>query len=235
MRINALAFLSLTLLATTAIADESAHGQSIFSHFSLETGAGVTRREGATQTWDFRGWVGGDRDKFLLQSEGKRLDGIIEDATATALYSRNISEFWDAQIGIRQEFRPHNNSSLAVGFEGLAPYYFDTQIHLFISEKGYASLRLREENDLLFTQKLIVKPYAEAELSFANDEAQQRGKGFSHTIFGIQTRYEITRSFAPYVDVHYDRAFGRTAKFLAEEGRETSDDAVATLGIKLVF
>ena len=48
--------------------------------------------------------------------------------------------------------------------------------HLFISDKGYASIRLREENDVALTQFLFTKPYAQIELSFANYEAQQLGE-----------------------------------------------------------
>ena len=215
-----------------AMADE--HGQQVFHAFRLEAETGTARREGPVQDWDFQGWVGGDDNKLWLQSQGERLDGTMEDAEFWALYSRNIAEFWDAQIGLRQDTSPHPDTYLTMGFTGLAPYLFQTQAHIFISDKGYVSARLREENDLLITQRLITQPYAQVDASFANEEPQQRGAGLSRAEFGIQTRYEFTRKFAPYVDLRYERAFGNTIGILQRDS-ETGDDFVASVGLRLQF
>ena len=84
---------------------------------------------------------------------------------------------------------------------GLAPYFFETEAHIFISEEGYVSANIRQENDLLLTQKLILQPYAEINL-FAQDVPDRDiGAGISDGKIGLQTRYEITRKFAPYVDI----------------------------------
>ena len=221
-------------LAQAADDLDDAHGPEIFHGFRLEADTGATRREGAVQTWDFQGWVGGDENKLWLQSEGERLRGTMEDAEFWALYSRNVSTYWDAQVGLRQDTSPHPDTYLTMGFTGLAPYYFETQAHLFISDKGFISARLREENDVLITQRLITQPYAEINLSLQNQPEQQLGKGLSDAVIGIQTRYEFTRQFAPYVDVRYERKFGDTIGIVQKDG-ETGDDFVASVGLRLMF
>lgn len=211
-----------------------AHGPQTFHAFRLEVDTGATQREGAVQTWDLQGWIGGDENKLWLQSEGERLSGTMEDAEFWALYSRNISTYWDAQVGLRQDTSPHPDTYLTMGFTGLAPYYFETQAHLFISDKGFVSARLREENDVLITNRLITQPYGEINLSLQNQPQQQLGKGLANAMLGIQTRYEFTRQFAPYVDFRYERKFGDTIGIVQRDG-ETSDDLVASVGLRLMF
>lgn len=221
-------------LAWAADMLDDAHGPETFHAFRLEVDAGGTKREGSDQRWDFQGWIGGDDNKLWLQSEGERLGGTMDDAEFWALYSRNVSTYWDAQIGLRQDTSPHPDTYLVMGFTGLAPYYFETQAHLFISDKGFISARLREENDVLITNRLITQPYAEINLSAQNQPEQQLGKGLANATLGIQTRYEFTRQFAPYVDFRYERKFGDTIGIVQKDG-ETSDDFVASVGLRLMF
>ena len=82
------------------------------------------------------------------------------------LYSRNISDFWDVQAGVRyrQEnlaepaTRQQNKRFDAVfGLHGLAPT-FETDAYLYIGEDDFVGLKLETERDLLLTQKLIMQP-----------------------------------------------------------------------------
>ena len=121
-----------------------------------------------------------------------------------------------------------------IGFEGLAPYFFETEVHLFVSEDADLSVRIRQENEFLVTQKLITQPYVEVNL-FAQDVPElEVGSGLSGAEFGIQIRYEFTRSFAPYVDVKYERKFGETSS-IAKRNGEDNDVVIATIGVKLLF
>ena len=123
---------------------------------------------------------------------------------------------------------------MTLGFNGLAPYYFETEAHLFISDEGDVSARLREENDFLPTQKLILQPYAEVNL-FAQDVPEQNvGAGIADGEIGLQTRYEITKKFAPYIDIHYGRKFGKTSS-IAKSNGEDKEELVGSAGIRLMF
>lgn len=238
MHTKALIALPVVLLtwATPALAqDEHAaeHGGQTFHAFRLETGGGVSGGD-STLNWDLDGWIGTDENKLWLKSEGEHTDGKTEKAEFWALYSRNVDTFWDAQVGIRYDNKPSSLTYLTLGFEGLAPYFFETEAHLFISEKGDVSARLRQENDFLVTQRLILQPYLEANLYLQDVQERDIGSGLSSAEIGLQTRYEFTRKFAPYVDVKYERKFGQTSSIAKGHG-EDNDAVVATVGLRLMF
>lgn len=209
------------------------HGSEIWHRFLLEGDYGAGQ-DGPVASWDLDGWIGTDENKLWLKSEGEHLDGHLEQAEFWGLYSRNIAEFWDVQAGIRHDTQPQSVNYFVFGIEGLAPFFVETEAHLFISDEGDLTARLRREHDLLLTQRLIFQPYVEINLSAQDVEEQEIGAGFTEGEIGFQTRYEITRKFAPYVDLRYERKFGETASFAEDEG-EDKDDFVAALGIRLMF
>jgi copper resistance protein B len=209
------------------------HGGTVNHMFRLETDYGASRN-GGVATWDLDGWVGTDENKLWLKSEGEHQDGKLEDGEFWAMYSRNIATFWDAQAGLRQDVGPNAATYATFGFNGLAPYYFETEAHLFISNKGKVSARLREENDFLLTQKLITQPYAELN-AYAQDVPEQHiGAGLSDAKLGLQTRYEFTRKFAPYIDVSYGRKFGETSA-IAKSNGEDINEFIGAIGLRLMF
>lgn len=237
-----MAFCLTTAFAQPALAaDHSAHadmaaehGGGIFHMFRLETDVGSNSDGTSLQGWDLDGWVGTDENKLWLKSEGERADNKLESAEFWALYSRNISTFWDAQAGIRYDTKPESTAYMTLGINGLAPYWFETEAHLFVSEHGDVTARLRQENDLLLTQQLIVQPYVEVNLSAQDVHAQDIGAGVTDGKIGLQTRYEFTRKFAPYVDVHYGRKFGETSSIAKNHG-EDNDELVGAIGLRLMF
>ncbi|MFN3828328.1 MAG: copper resistance protein B [Micavibrio sp.] len=218
--------------AVTHAADHQ-HGSEIWHMFTLETAYGAGEH-GPVYSWDLNGWIGTDENKLWLKSEGENEDGTTEQAEFWAMYSRNISDFWDFQAGLRHDTQPVSTSYLVLGFEGLAPYFFETEAHLFISDKGDVSARLRQENEFLLTQRLILEPYAEINLFAQDVEDQDIGAGFSNGEIGLQTRYEITRKFAPYVDVKYERKFGETSS-IAKREEGDNDNFIAALGFRFMF
>jgi len=229
------ALLALTV-SQAAFAEEphtGEHETQIFHMFQLEADTG-TGRDDTISTWDFDGWIGGDYNKLYLKSEGEAVDGDVQDAEFWAMYSRNIATFWDAQVGVRYDSEPHSTSYLVAGFEGLAPYFFETEAHLFVSNDGDVSARIRQENDFLLTQRLIVQPYLEVNLFLQNVPELEKGSGLSDGEIGLQLRYEITRKFAPYVDFRYERKFGETSS-IAKKSGEDNDDFIASVGLRSMF
>jgi copper resistance protein B len=208
------------------------HGGAVHHMFVLEAEAGG-RAEGAISGWDLDGWIGTDDNKLWLKSEGQGSARKLEDAETWVLYSRNVATFWDFQAGVRHD-EPDSATYAVLGFNGLAPYFFETEAHLFVSDQGDVSLRLRRENDLLLTQKLILQHYVELD-AFAQDVPSKHvGAGLANGKIGIQTRYEFTRKFAPYVDLHYGRAFGETSNLAQGRGEET-EELVGAIGLRLMF
>lgn len=237
---------SLTLLAMTSsssavAADHSAHsemahehGGGIFHMFTLEADVSSNTDGTLIQHWDLDGWIGTDENKLWLKSEGEYVDGELESAEFWALYSRNVSTFWDAQAGFRYDTEPESTAYLTLGVNGLALYWFETEVHLFVSEHRDVTARLRQENDFLLTKKLVVQPYLEINLSTQEVHEQNIGAGVTDGEIGLQVAYEFTRKFVPYVDVHYGRKFGETASIARRYG-EGNDELVGSVGLRLMF
>jgi copper resistance protein B len=165
--------------------------------------------------WDAQGWIGGDIDKLWLKTEGEgEFGGPVEDAEVQALWSRAIDPWFDLQLGLRHDFRPDpERTHLVLGVQGLAPYWFEVDGALFLSDKGDITARVEGEYDLRLTQKLILQPRVEFDLALQDVRELGIGSGLSTAELGARLRYQIRPEFAPYVGIEYERAFGGTANF----------------------
>ena len=170
--------------------------------------------------WDAQAWHGGDIDKLWLKTEGEgAFGGGVEAAEVQALWSRAIDPWFDLQLGVRYDFRPQpDRAYLVAGVQGLAPYWFEVDAALFVSEKGDVTARAEAEYDLRITQQLILQPRAEIELAAQDVPELGIGAGFSQAEIGARLRYQIKPEFAPYVGVEYERAFGDSARFRRAAG-----------------
>lgn len=190
--------------------------------------------------YDMQGWRGTDYNKAWLKLEGdderQTKTGSLELQT---LYSHAVSAFWDVQVGARYDrlYSPNtvNDRFLAViGFQGLAPYWFDLEPALFVSDKGDVSARITGTYDLLFTQRLILQPRLEMNVAFTDVPQFGIGKGVNDMQLGMRLRYEITRKFAPYVGIAQQRKLGNTASF-ASTGGEAINNRSLIVGLRWWF
>lgn len=187
---------------------------------------------GALINWDTFVWAGGDEVKIRLEAEGEALDGGVESSELGAFLSWNIADFWDFQAGVRHDFEPEGLTWAAVGFQGLAPYFFETEARLFVSEDADLAFRFEQTYDLLFTQRLILQPHVELN-AYAQDIPELGvGAGVSDVEVGLQLRYEITRKFAPYVDLVYERKLGETSQITRAMG-EDPEAVTLRLGLRV--
>ena len=211
-----------------------AHAPQVFHAVTIEAAGGITDEGKDALDWDLKGWLGTDENKVYLRSEIERQDGKFEQQETWLLYSRNISTFWDAQIGARHDTTPSGVTYAVLGFDGLAPYFFETEAHLFISEDGDALARLRVENEFLLTQRWHLEPYIELNFAFEDVKERETGAGLSEGEFGFKTLYTVSPRFAPYLDLRFEKSFGETADFLRDDGEGTSH-FIALFGSKLLF
>lgn len=187
--------------------------------------------------WEGQGRIGNDENKLTLKTEGEyvRNADLFENAEVQFLYQRLISDFFDAQIGIRHDIKPDPSRTFGViGINGLAPQWFETDASLFVSTKGDTSLRLEAEYDILFTQRLVLEPSVELNIAFSDDEATGVGSGLSDVELGLRLRYEIVREVAPYIGINWERKVGRTADFASEEGEESNVFSIVA-GLRIFF
>jgi copper resistance protein B len=184
---------------------------------------------------DAQMWIGQDLNKLWLKTEVEQLDGQTEEAEVQALYSRAIASYWDLQVGWRHDIRPKPNRDwLAIGFEGLAPYWFEIDAAAFVGESGQLAARLEAEYEWMFTQRWVLSPEMEVNLHTKNDQQTGTGSGLSDLELGLRLRYEIRREFAPYIGVNWTQKFGNTADFARDEGEDSSDVQIVA-GVRVWF
>jgi copper resistance protein B len=213
------------------------HNNEVFAVFRAERLEYQPREGKDRMLWDVQAWVGTDYNKLWFKSEGTWLidEEKFEEAQTELLYSRNIASFWDAQIGIRHDFKPDPDRTFAAfGVQGLAPLWFEVEAIAYISEDGDVSAGFEAEYDLLLSQRLILQPRLETSIALHEVKEYVVGQGFNDIELGLRLRYEIRREFAPYIGVSWNRKLGETAD-LAEADGEDIDAISFVVGVKLWF
>jgi len=186
--------------------------------------------------WDGEGWFGGDINRLVVKSEGEGTfrEGV-DSAEVQALYSRAIGPYFNLQAGVRHDFQPSPTRTYAtVGVEGLAPYMFDTEAALFLSNKGDLLGRLEGWYDERITQRLVLQPRVEFNLSAQDVPEDRLGAGLTDAELGLRLRYEISRQFAPYIGISYEAKTGRTADFARADGQDVHATSLV-IGIRTWF
>lgn len=191
--------------------------------------------------WDAQGWIGNDDHKFWWKTEGAAVfDGTDEgDAEFQALYATPFHAFWYAQAGVRYEsaWAPGDSKdrvSFVLGVQGLAPYKFELEPTLFLTEDGDLLGRLTASYDLYLTQRLVLQPRTEINVSAQDVPAYALGAGFNDLSLELRLRYELRREFAPYVGVNYTTLLGETADVGRRSGSGV-DDLQVVFGFRIAF
>ena len=194
------------------------------------------QKGGDAYRWDGEGWFGGDINRLVVKTEGQgAVCGGVESAEVQALYSRAIDPWFNLQVGVRHDIKPGPSRTYAtVGFEGIAPYWFEVAGALFLSDKGDLLARLEGYYNQRITQKLILQP--RVELNFAAQDVSTNGigSGLSDAELGLRLRYEIKREFAPYIGISWERKVGDTARFALAAGDRVQATSFV-LGIRTWF
>lgn len=184
--------------------------------------------------WDVDGWVGKDYNKLWLKTEGERVEGTT-DGRFEALWSHAVAAFWDVQTGIRHDFGSSPSRQwLALGFQGIAPYWFDIEAFGYAGPGGRTALRGKAEYNLRITQRAFLTPEIEANAYGKSDRERGVGSGLSDIDVGLRFRYEIRREVAPYVGVTWGRKYGRTADY-AEDAGESRTERRVVAGVRIWF
>lgn len=211
------------------------HGGGVFSYLLLDRLEVWDADPGTGQAWEAQGWVGTDRHKLWLRSEGERVDSHTENADLEVLYGRPIARWWDVLAGVRHDIAPGRDQNFAaIGVAGMAPYKFEVEATAYLGAAGQTAARFSAEYELLLTNRLILQPKIEADWHGKADVSRGIGSGLGTVETGLRLRYEFTRRFAPYVGIAHERSFGDTAAFMRDEGESTRDTRVVA-GIRIWF
>ena len=185
--------------------------------------------------WDIQGYYGGPTERLWFKSEGEGAFGAKpDDAEVQALYAKAFAPFWDLQAGVRHDFAGPDTTHAVIGVQGLAPYLFEVDAALFLSQRGDVTARIEADVDQRITQRLILQPRVEANLSAQGIPELGIGAGLAQIEVGARLRYEIAREFAPYVGIEQSWRTGRSADFARARGEDPSVTSLVA-GIRFWF
>jgi copper resistance protein B len=147
-----------------------------------------------------------------------------------------ISDFWDAKAGVRVDTPEGPDRVYSVlGLTGLAPYWFEVDTNLYVSNEGDASVDFEAEYELLMTNYWILSATFESMVAFSEDQEIGSGKGLNSTELGLRLSYDlIDRAFSPYVGVVHERKYSDTADLARDSGGST-EDWFAVIGARVMF
>jgi uncharacterized protein involved in copper resistance len=152
--------------------------------------------------WDAQGWYGGDIDKLWVKTEGEGAFGqAVEQAEVQALWSHAIGPFFDLQAGARYDIRRGPTAATGGRRPGPRPLLVRSGRRGLVSTKGDLSARVEAEYDQRITQKLILQPRIEFDLTAQDVPDLGIGSGLSTAELGLRLRYELKPQFAPYIGV----------------------------------
>ena len=209
------AFYDSAVMARARAAMLKESGGIAFSQLMVDRLEYHAQKGGDGYRWKGEGWIGGDINRLMIKSEGEgEIGNTLESAELQALYGRAIDPWWNIVGGIRQDFRPQPQRTYAtIGIEGLAPYWFEVEGQIFLSDSGDAHLRLEADYDQRITQRLILQPAVEVNFAAQNVPELGIGSGLSDVELGLRLRYEIAHEFAPYLGINWERKLGGSARY----------------------
>ncbi len=182
-----------------------------------------------------QGWIGQDLNKFWIKLDSEYESDDEYESELQLLYSKAVDTYWDMQLGVRIDEGPDDSQGWAViGLQGLAPYYFETDMAAFISDEGDLALRLSLEYELLFTQKLILSPEITLDAYGQSNQENGTGSGLASSNIGLRLRYEIEREFAPYVGWTLSKLYGNSRDY-AEAAGGDANNSQWLVGIRAWF
>jgi copper resistance protein B len=180
-------------------------------------------------------WYGEDFNKLWVKFEGEQARGKLEDLRIEALWSHAVSSYWNTQLGVRHDFgKGPGRTWAAFGIEGLAPYWFETEVTVYVGQEGRTAARVQFEYEELLTQRWVLQPKFEVNLYGKSDPQRGIGSGLSDAELGVRLRYEFRREFAPYIGVVWRQRFGHTADLYRAQ-REPASDLQFVAGLHFWF
>lgn len=189
-------------------------------------------------TWNTEVYYGTDELKLRWLSKGEYNtdDNAFEHLENQLVLQTPISDFFDAKAGARVDTPTGPDRTYGViGIAGLAPYWFEIDANVYVSDHGDASTELDAEYELLFTNHLMLTLGLDATIAFNEDREIGLGRGLASTELGARLSYDvIDRVFSPYIGVVHERKYGDT-RDLAKTDNASTEDWFFVIGTRLML
>lgn len=207
------------MMTTVVVQDDTASQLSdhnrhdpMGSHKDHAPAFGAVRLEAQTGNgagaYEIKAFWGRDALKIGLRLEGEW--GERNESQNLLYVARPVSDYFDLLGGLGVDQEGHGYWS--VGLEGLMPYFFETEAFVSGRADGLVWIDLRQENEILLTQKAILTPFAQLRWRSKADGPEGVPAGISEATAGLRLRYEITRDFAPYIEAQSSAGIGLKSK-----------------------
>ena len=194
------------------------HGAQIYAVTTVDHKWRVNEDTKGVLSSEIESRIGTDEHKVFIKAHINKPESYDADYDLKLLYSRMISDFWDAQLGLRYRTEKSETAQNSIaseekldavlGLHGMAPYFFETDAYLYLGEDNYSALSVETERDVLLSQKLIVKPYLDLNVVLNDDSQDAKRSGLSRMTTGLETRYELSKKMMPYIDIAYEYSKG---------------------------
>lgn len=222
-------------MAPSRTALQQEHGSTDTAWFQADRLEYQARQGHDGLLWDVQGYIGNPTSKLWLKSEGEiALGEEVEEAEVQALWSKAVAPFWDLQLGVRQDLAGPGDTHAVIGVQGIAPYEFDIEAALFLSQRGDLTGRIEAELDQRITQRLILQPRIELNLAAQDIPARKIGAGLDRIEAGLRLRYQIVPEFAPYLGIEQGWKLGDSARFARQAGEKPQVTSVV-MGVRFWF
>lgn len=177
--------------------------------------------------WEARAWLGTDHHRLKLDMEGEwEPEGDrAGEAKIEPRYARPITPFWSLEGGVRSAIAWRDGEDIedlfagVVVLSGVAPYQFEMDTTLVVTEQGDLSLEWEAEYDLRITQRLVLQPRLETALHAQDVPEREIAAGVNDLTADLRLRYEFRRWLAPYVGLRFRQVVG-AARDLADDDEE---------------
>lgn len=209
------------------------HGAQVYAVTTIDSQWRMNNDDQGIWKTELESRIGTDENKIFFKLHADRPESEELSLEAKLLYSRMISDFWDAQVGVQyraekvqlnaQYTDTEEHLDAVMGLHGLAPYFFETNAYLYMGADQYVALSLETERDLLLSQKLILKPYLDLSIVLSDESKYAQKTGLSRATAGLEARYEISKKVMPYVDIAYEYSKGHTENLW--QSKEPNDQA----------
>ena len=189
-------------------------------------------QESSAQVLEGSVWAGRDLSRWVMDVELERERGKTEMLAIDLYQRRPVHPYWNVEVGLRQE-PLDGHSWFSLGVSGLAPWFVETEITLYLKERQ-SQIVAQFEYELPITANWMLQALVEIQVNGDSDGGEGRGSGLATVESGLQLRYERFKNIHPYLGFESVDYHGDTADYRQRKG-EGLDQTVAVIGIAAWF
>lgn len=179
--------------------------------------------------WHADAWVGDEKNRLFLKTEGAHSKGLVSDGLHQLLYGRAVSESWFLEAGLAVTGSPGPTRNwFALTAEGDLPFDIDSEWMLFLGKDNQAWLRTQFETAVALSEPWKFVPKLEVNFYARDNPFNEVGSGFSSAELSLRLVYDFSKNLGGYVGYSRYQAFGNTADELRVEDNSTFDNLVIT-------